>query len=128
MWLSSSRAYSPQTPSLIATAVSSSEIDLFAFDADPIIINYTFQSAPTATGPWTTLATQTSPSYHNTGLAALTTYYYRVQATTPLGVSPFSVIQSATTPSSGGGPGVITDSGGGTVIDAPGGGTVTGSS
>src|SRR5208282_3580453 len=58
--------------------------------------SYIIQSSTAEAGPFTTIATPTSTSYTNTGLANGTTYYYVVSATDGVNVSSNSLEVSAT--------------------------------
>lgn len=87
-------------PSLSATAVSSSQINLSWTDPNNTDTGLTVQRSLSAASGFVTVANlgKTASSYSNTGLAAGTTYYYRVQATGRKGtVSPFSNVAGATT-------------------------------
>ena len=76
------------TPTLAAVSISSSEIDVTAsYTGPPGAATYTFlRSLFTNMGspasPWVVIATQASPSYHDTTLAAATFYGYEVYVTT----------------------------------------------
>jgi hypothetical protein len=92
----------PAAPSeLTATAVSSGQIDLSWTDASTNETGFEIDRATSATGPWTQIATvgPNVTTYSNTGLAASTTYSYRVRATNSAGDSPNSNVAGATTPS-----------------------------
>lgn len=101
----------PSTPSgLTATAVSASQINLSWNDNSGIEDSYKIERAPSASGPWTEIATTGAnvTSYANTGLSGGTTYYYRVRAfDTVLGNSAYSGVASATTQISGA-PAIVT--------------------
>lgn len=90
----------PATPTnLTATAVSSTQINLTWTDNATNETGY-YVERRTGTGTYSriaTLATNTT-SYANTGLAAGTTYTYRVQAYNASAVSGYSNEASATTP------------------------------
>ena len=58
--------------------------------------SYNVQSSTTEGGPYTSIATPTTTSYTNTGLANGTTYYYVVSATDGVNVSSNSIEVSAT--------------------------------
>jgi hypothetical protein len=58
--------------------------------------SYNVQSSTTQGGPYTSIATPTTTSYTNTGLANGTTYYYVVSATDGVNVSSNSIEVSAT--------------------------------
>jgi len=95
----------PLAPSsLVASAVSSSQIDLNWVDNASDETNYeverslddvNFSLVPPPLGANVT-------SYSDSGLAASTAYFYRVRATNANGASDYSNIASATTQSSGG--------------------------
>jgi hypothetical protein len=93
----------PQAPSnLTATAVSSTQINLAWTDNAVNETGFTIQRAtnPNFNGATTiTLNGANQTAYNNTGRAPNTTYFYRVRAFNPLGVSPWSNTASATTPS-----------------------------
>jgi hypothetical protein len=99
-------APSVPTPTLAAAALSSSSIQLTAaYAGPPPLSTYTFQGAAASNGPWTTLGTQTSAVFTQTGLTASTRYYYRVNiqtAETPSRTSAWSAVQAVTTPASAG--------------------------
>lgn len=109
----------PAAPgSLAATPASSSSISLTWTDNATNEAAYKVESATAATGPWTEVAGALpagSTSYTATGLAASTTYHFRVRASNAAGDSSYSASASATTsaapapppppPSSGGGGG-----------------------
>lgn len=87
-------------PSLSASAVSSSQINLSWADPNNSDTGLTVQRSLSAASGFVTIANvgKTVSTYSNTGLAAGTTYYYRVQALGRKGVvSPFSNVASATT-------------------------------
>lgn len=86
-------------PTLIAIAVSSSEIDLTASVAGAAF-SYTYERAPTNSGPWTVLAIQSSTSYHNIGLSPNQLVFYRVKVllTNGLTTSYSSVVNATTNP------------------------------
>jgi len=86
--------------SLAATAVSSSQINLSWVESNANETAITVQRSLSAASGFVTIANlaKNSTSYSNTGLAAGTTYYYRVQAVGRKGiVSPFSNVAGATT-------------------------------
>src|SRR5262249_39726576 len=67
---------------LVASAASSSEIDLTWQDNSSNETGFKIQRAASSTGPWTQIATVGAgvTSYANTGLSPATTYYYQVAA------------------------------------------------
>jgi thermitase len=96
---------SPAAPTgLTATAVSSSQINLSWSDNANNEASYTVErctgASCTGFAPIATLAAN-STSYQNTGLAAATTYRYRVFASNGAGNSGYSNIASATTQAGG---------------------------
>jgi hypothetical protein len=92
----------PAAPSdLVATAVSSTEINLSYAESDTSQTGFTIERA---TDPsfinFTrvfTINRSTALTYSDTGLSPSTTYYYRVQAFNSAGNSGFSNVASATT-------------------------------
>src|SRR4030095_1761977 len=73
----------PAAPSgLSASAVSSSRIDLSWQDNASNESGFRIERAPLSPRPWNQIATVAKDvrTYSNTGLAASTTYYYRVRA------------------------------------------------
>ena len=91
----------PAAPSgLSATATSETSIDLSWTDNATDEANYVVQRSTTSGSGFATIATlaANATSYTNSGLTALTTYYYRVYATNSVGDSGFSNEVSATTP------------------------------
>ncbi len=92
----------PSAPSgLTATAASNSQINLSWIDNSTTEDNFIVARSTSAGGPYTDIATLASgtTSYSNTGLAAATTYYYRVRAVNGGGSSAYSNEASATTQS-----------------------------
>ncbi len=91
----------PAAPSgLVATPVSSSQINLNWQDNSNNESGFLVQRASSSSGPWTQIgivgANVTSCAH--TGLTASTTYFYRVRAYNASGNSVFSSVTSATTP------------------------------
>ena len=65
---------------------------------------YVIQRAAAASGPWSELATTTTPgltTYKDSGLSAGATWHYRLKATSASGDSPWSGTASATTGTNG---------------------------
>jgi Domain of unknown function (DUF4082)/Fibronectin type III domain len=93
------------TINLTASAASSSQINL-SWNGLTGATGYIVQESSNGSSGWTQIATTASnvTTYANTGLAAGTTYYYRVQATGGSG-SAFSNVANATTSGSSGGGG-----------------------
>lgn len=79
-----------------ATALSSSQIYLYW---DPVSYDSYYQvyRSTSSTGPYTNIATMTTHYYSDTYLSPGTTYFYKVQAVSSLGASPYSNIVYATT-------------------------------
>jgi hypothetical protein len=91
----------PAPTNLVATPVSGSEVDLTWTDNATNETSYTVQRAPDnngVAGAYATIATlgANATSYNNTGLAANTTYWYRVRVTNAGGSSPFTVTNATT--------------------------------
>jgi Malectin domain/Fibronectin type III domain len=102
----------PSAPTnLVATASSSSVIGLTWTAVTPpancTVSSYSVYRSTTngfTPGSGTLIASGvTTPSYSNTGLAASTTYYYKVEALDSFGASPASAQAQATTQSGGSG-------------------------
>ena len=92
---------SPPT-SLTATAVSSSQINLAWVDTNTNESNYYVERSLSSTSGFTQIASLAAnvKSYSSTGLAAGTTYYYRVRASSKSGAySTYSNVASARTTS-----------------------------
>ena len=88
----------PIAPSLlVASSPSSSQITISWRDNSTNETGFKVERAPAAGGPWTYIGATASTSYASTGLAAGTTYYYRVQAYNASGNSAYSNTASATT-------------------------------
>ncbi len=83
-----------------ASAVSASQINI-SWTASSGAASYNVLRSASSAGTYSVIATVTGTTYSNTGLAAATTYYYRVTATNSVGTSAQSVTVSATTTSSG---------------------------
>jgi hypothetical protein len=90
----------PSAPSgLTATAVSSSMVDLTWRDNATTETGYTVERSANGTTGWTQVNLPAgSTSYRDTGLAASTTYSYRVMATNEVGNSAYSAVATVTTP------------------------------
>jgi fibronectin type 3 domain-containing protein len=89
---------------LTATAVSSSQINLAWVDTNTNESNYFVERSLSSTSGFTQIASLAAnvKSYSSTGLAAGTTYYYRVRASSKSGAySTYSNVASARTLSSG---------------------------
>ncbi|HEY7226169.1 MAG TPA: cellulose binding domain-containing protein [Micromonosporaceae bacterium] len=94
----------PGTPS--ASNVTSSSLTLNWAASSGTVTNYQLERATGATSnSFSQLATPTSTSFNDSGLAANTTYRYRVRATGPGGTSGYSGIQNVTTSGGSGGGG-----------------------
>ncbi len=90
----------PATPTgLIATAISTSQINLAWNDKATNENNYIVSRSTVSGGPYTDIATlpANASSYTNVGLIVDTTYYYVVRATNFLGATANSGEASATT-------------------------------
>ncbi len=90
----------PAAPSaLVATAVSSSQIDLRWTDNSSDETGFKVERAEAANGPWGQVATTAAnaTSYSNLYLTASKTYYYRVRAAGASGNSGYSNMASAVT-------------------------------
>ncbi len=86
--------------SLVATAVSATEIDLSWIDTNSSEHRYAIERSPDPTTGFAHVATvgRDSVWYPDLSLAADTTYYYRIRAVAPSGdYSPYSNIASART-------------------------------
>jgi hypothetical protein len=102
----------PPTPpaapdTLSASTVSSSQINLAWADHSNNETGFQIERATAAGGPWSSVTTVGAnvKTYSSSGLAASTTYWYRVRATNSAGQSAYSNVTSATTaapPSTGG--------------------------
>lgn len=88
----------PTAPSgLTATAVSASAILLEWTDNSSDEDNFEVQRSADGSTGWTTVSEPTAVSVTDTGLAAETTYYYRVRAVNGYGNSSWSSTANATT-------------------------------
>jgi len=92
---------------VIAASVSASQINLAWNDASADETAFEIERSPDGVGSWTALATKPADSttHADTGLTALTAYFYRIRATNSVGASPYSNIASATTQKAGTGGG-----------------------
>src|SRR5262245_5916038 len=90
----------PAAPSGLTTSVaSSSQINLGWTDNSSNETGFYVERATSTGGPWSTIATTGSNAtgYSATGLAASTTYYFRVRAFNGTGSSAYTATVSATT-------------------------------
>lgn len=90
----------PAAPTaLIVTTISDSQIDLIWTDNSANENGFKVERGTAAAGPFTTIATNAIglTTYSSTGLAANTTYYYRVVSYNANGNSSYSNTGSATT-------------------------------
>jgi hypothetical protein len=85
-------------PVLISATGSATSVELAWSDVDGEL-GYRIERSPDGTSGWTVIGTtgQGLTSYTDTGLASMTTYYYRVVAVTSNGESPPSTVLPATT-------------------------------
>ena len=83
---------------MTATAVSSSQINLAWIDGVSGETNYRVERSADGVNGWTVVATLglNSQSYSNTGLAASTTYFYRVSAFNSNGASAYASASATT--------------------------------
>jgi hypothetical protein len=88
----------PVAPTLVATVVSHSAVDLSWNDVANET-GYRLEARVGASGDWAEIATPdaNATSYQHTGLTAGTTMFYRLRAFNTAGTSPFSAEVSATT-------------------------------
>src|SRR6266542_6588145 len=103
--LKGSAAAAPVSPpsSLTASAVSSSQINLTWVDSNSNESGYLVERSLTSSSGFVQIASLAlnTRSYSNTGLAAATTYYYRVRASKNGAYSTYSNVASARTLSTG---------------------------
>ncbi len=94
----------PAAPSgLVASAVSSSAVDLSWTDNAGNESGYTVERSPNGTSGWVVLTSALpagATSYRDSGLTASTAYSYRVKATNAAGSSAYSNVATVTTPGS----------------------------
>jgi fibronectin type 3 domain-containing protein len=76
----------PSIPAGLSAAPGDAHVTLL-WKASPGTACYSVSRATEATGPYTPIASPTSPAYTDTGLANDTRYYYRVRAFNPAGES-----------------------------------------
>jgi hypothetical protein len=94
----------PVAPSsLIATAISQTQIGLSWTDNSNDESGFKIERSPNSPGNWVQVATAlaNSTSYLNAGLTCGTTYYYRVRAYNGFGNSAYSNVANATTTACG---------------------------
>ncbi len=92
----------PGTPA--ASNVTSSSLSLSWSASSGTVTNYQIERATGASSTsFSQVGTSTTTSFNDSGLAANTTYRYRVRATNSAGASGYSVITSVTTGGGGGG-------------------------
>jgi len=90
----------PDAPgTLIATAISTSQIDLIWIDNSNTEAGFEIERSLTGTGSWTQVAVVGADitAYSNTGLPCGSVYYYRVRAVNVSGASLWSNTASAST-------------------------------
>src|ERR1043166_9462717 len=105
LWAAPLHAGKPMPPaapsSLSAAVVSSTQINLSWHDNSSDESGFVVQRGPSASGPWTQIATlgAGATSYANAGLSAGTTYYYEVYAYNSRGSSAYAgPVGAATAP------------------------------
>ncbi len=84
-------------PPFFTAAASSTSRVAMSWGAVAGATNYEVHRATVITGPFTLIATVTGTAYANTGLAANTTYLYKVRANGSGGPSSFTSVDAATT-------------------------------
>lgn len=93
----------PQPPApptgVTAAAVDTSQIAV-SWNASVAATSYKVQRSPDGSTAWTQVGTSTTTSFTDTGLAAATTYFYRVVASNSVGDSAPSSVVSAKTSTS----------------------------
>lgn len=85
----------PPTPTGVTAAPGNMQVSL-TWNASSGATSYNVKRATVSSGPYTTIASPTSPSYVDTGLVNGTTYYYMVSAVNGSGQSADSGVVSAT--------------------------------
>ncbi len=86
----------PVTPTLTATPISSTQINL-SWTASTGASSYQLETSADGGANWSTLATQAGTTYNNTGLSLDTVYKYRITATSGSGASAVSPVITTTT-------------------------------
>ena len=95
----------PAAPSnLTAAAISSTQISLAWTDNSNNETAFRVERAPASAGPWTYIGATTLTGYGDSGLAASTTYFYRVAAYNTAGTSAYTNTASAATQAASGVP------------------------
>jgi fibronectin type 3 domain-containing protein len=84
---------------LVAAGASDAQISLSWADDFNNELGFVVETAPAASGPWTVIASVGSnvTTYTQSGLSALSTYYFRVHASNGIGDSPYSNVAAGTT-------------------------------
>jgi fibronectin type 3 domain-containing protein/regulation of enolase protein 1 (concanavalin A-like superfamily) len=103
--LSGANPTAPAAPSsLVATAFSSTQINLTWLDNASNETGFILERSPDGSTGWTQIATpaQNATSYSDTGRTASTQYFYRIRATNGVGPSANSNVANATTPAAPG--------------------------
>ncbi len=91
----------PTAPTgLVATAVSSSQINLTWTDTSNVETGFEVQRSPNGATGWVLLTTTaaSAQSYNDTGLTDGTAYHYRVRAINASGSSAYTAVATDTTP------------------------------
>jgi chitinase len=104
VWGSQGTVTTPAAPSnLSASAASTSQINLTWTDNASNETTFRIERSPNGSSNWESIATVNAniTAYSNTGLAASTTYHYRVRAENASGNSGYSNSASATTQTTG---------------------------
>jgi kumamolisin len=92
----SATSLAPTPASLVATAVSTSQINL-SWSASAGATGYVVLRGSASGGPYTSVATPTTTTWDNAGLSAGTAYYYVVESSSTHGSSPNSNVATAKT-------------------------------